>query len=152
LIGDGEEERRLKRLARRLRVPAVFPGRVPFDRVPAHLAACDVHPFPRRRAKVTELVPPLKLVEAMACGMPVVVADLPPLRECVAHERTGLVFGHGAAALAAALARLHAEPDLAASLAAAARLWAKEQRSWARVVRPLLAAYGDPLPARTGAG
>jgi glycosyltransferase involved in cell wall biosynthesis len=142
LIGDGEEGSRLKCLARRLRVPAAFPGRVAFERVPAYLGALDVHAFPRRRRGATELVPPLKLAEAMACGVPVAVADLPPLVECVTNERTGLVFGHGPAALAAALERLRAEPGLAATLAEAARAWAVERRSWRNSIRPLLEAYG----------
>ncbi len=147
LVGDGEEERRLRALARRLLVPAAFPGRVPFERVPAYLNACDAYPFPRRRARVTSLVPPLKLVEAMASGAPAVVADLPPLVDCVAHDRTGLVFGHGVDALAAALGRLHADRGLAAALAAAARRWVVEHRSWRAAVRPLLAAYGEPPAA-----
>ncbi len=150
LIGDGEEERRLRALARRLRVPAAFPGRVPFERVPAYLNACDAHPFPRRPAQVTTMVPPLKLAEAMACGVPVVVADLPPLVECVAHERTGLVFGLGAAGLAAALERLHIEPGLAAALSVAGRAWVAEHRSWRAAIRPLLAAYADPLATSAG--
>ncbi len=142
LVGDGEEEARLRALARRLGVPAVFAGRVPFASVPAYLNACDALPFPRRRADVTMLVPPLKLGEAMACGVPVAVADLPPLVECVEDGRTGLVFGEGSAALAEALLRLHGDRTAAARMAAAARCWIVEQRSWQSVVKPLLGVYG----------
>jgi glycosyltransferase involved in cell wall biosynthesis len=144
LIGDGEEQPRLQALARRLRVPASFPGRVPFERVPAYLAACDVYPVSRRHSYVAALVPPLKLAEAMACAVPVVVADLPPLTESVVHQRTGLVYGHGAALLADALQRVHADRGFAASLAAAGRDWAAAHRSWRVVTEPLLSAYSAP--------
>ncbi len=141
LIGDGEEGPRLQALARKLRVPASFPGRVPFEQVPTYLAACDVYPIARRNAYVTSLVPPLKLAEAMACAVPVVVADLPPLTECVGHQRTGLVYGHGAGALADALQRVHADPVFAAAVAAAGRDWVAEHRSWRAAAAALLSAY-----------
>jgi glycosyltransferase involved in cell wall biosynthesis len=146
LIGEGEEEARLRRLARRRGVPAVFTGRVPFASVPAYLNACDALPFPRRRSGVTMMVPPLKLAEAMACGVPVVVADLPPLLEYVEDRRTGLVVGDGVKALADALACIHADPA-AAGMAAAARSWVVRERSWDKVIKPLLAAYRRPAPS-----
>jgi glycosyltransferase involved in cell wall biosynthesis len=151
LIGDGEEKPRLQALARKLRVPACFPGRVPFEQVPAYLAACDVYPVSRRDTYVAALVPPLKLAEAMACAVPVVVADLPPLTESVVHERTGLVYGHGAAALAVALQRVHADPDFAAALAAAGRDWVAKHRTWRIVTAPLLSVYSAPMTQPAGA-
>jgi glycosyltransferase involved in cell wall biosynthesis len=148
LVGAGEQEARLRRLAARLAVPAAFPGRVPFARVPAYLGAFDAHPFPRNAAPVTALVPPLKLAEAMACAVPVVVTGLAPLTEMVTHEHRGLVCGHGPEALAAALGRLHAAPDFAAGIAAAARDWVVEHRTWQAAAATLAAVYaGQPVPA-----
>jgi glycosyltransferase involved in cell wall biosynthesis len=141
LVGDGEAMPTLTRLARRLEVPATFTGRVPFDQVAAHLAACDVCPFPRRDEGACRLVGPLKLGEAMAAGIPVVVADLPPLTEMVDDGRTGLVYGHGAPALAEALTRLARDPALANRLATEARLLA-EKSGWHASIRTLLTSYG----------
>jgi glycosyltransferase involved in cell wall biosynthesis len=151
LIGEGEQKTRLRRLAARLGIPAAFPGRVPFERVPAYLAAFDAHPFARCEAYVTALVPPLKLAEAMACAVPVVVTDLPPLTDVVAHEERGLVCGPGPEALAAALGRLHAEPDFAAGMTAAAREWVVEHRSWRSAVEHLSAVYAAQPAAAAGA-
>jgi glycosyltransferase involved in cell wall biosynthesis len=148
LIGEGEDEPRLRRLAARLAIPVAFPGRVAFERVPAYLAAFDAHPFPRRATYVTGLVPPLKLAEAMASAVPVVVTDLAPLTDLVAHEERGLVCGAGPEALATALGRLHAEPDFAAGTAAAAREWVVERRSWRNAVERLSEIYAaQPVPA-----
>lgn len=152
LIGAGEEEPRLRRLAARLRVPAVFPGRVPFEQVPAYLSAFDAYPIARSQSHLTALVPPLKLAEAMACAIPVVVADLPPLTDMVAHQRTGLIYGRGAEALADALQRLYVEPDFAAAMATAARAWVVEHRSWRQAAASLLPVYGAQSGPAAGAG
>ncbi len=152
LVGEGEEGVRLRRLAARLAVPAAFPGRVPFERVPAYLSACDAYPVARRAASVTALVPSLKLAEAMACAVPVLVADLPPLTDMIVHERNGLVYGHGAAALADALHRLYDQPEFAVAIAAAARKWVVEHRSWRSAAQTLLEVYAAQSAAAVGAG
>jgi glycosyltransferase involved in cell wall biosynthesis len=152
LVGSGEDDVRLRRRAAKLRVPAAFPGRVPFEAVPAYLAAFDAYPVPRPKTPVAELVPPLKLAEAMACAVPVVVADLPPLTEIVAHRRTGLVYRGEAAALADALEYLHGGPEAAAAMAEAARAWVIGNRSWRESANRLLTVYAaQSTPAGTAA-
>jgi glycosyltransferase involved in cell wall biosynthesis len=143
LVGDGEDTERLKRLAAKLGVPAAFPGRVPFGDVPKALAAMDCCPFPRRAEGATLLVPPLKLAEAMACGVPVAVADIPPLTETVIDGETGIVFAQGVKSLAAALAALQRDRATREEMARKARAWVAANRSWDTVTRTLLAAWQD---------
>jgi glycosyltransferase involved in cell wall biosynthesis len=143
VIGSGEASEPLKAVARRLGVPAVFPGRIPFSDVPAALASMNCCPFPRRDAPVTRLVPPLKLPEAMACGVPVVVADLPALTESIDHGRTGVVFGQGAEALAAALRDLHDTPAKARSLGEAGAAWAAQRCGWQTTTAGLIALWRE---------
>lgn len=143
LVGDGEDAECLKGLARKLAVPVTFPGRIPFAQVPATLSAMDCCPFPRRAEGATLLVPPLKLAEAMACGVPVAVADIPPLTEIVDHRRTGLVFSPGVNALADTLDTLRRDPDTAQALAREAREWVVAHRTWDAVTRLLLSAWKD---------
>lgn len=152
LIGSGEDEERLKALSRKMGAEALFPGRVPAAAVPETLAAMDCCPFPRIDSPVTRLVPPLKLPEAMACGVPVVVSDLPALTEIVDHERTGLVFGRGVEALAESLYRLQADPAMASALSREGANWAASQRSWREVVQPLLDLWGASGLSAGGAG
>jgi len=65
------------------------------------------------------------LIEAMAAGTPVVTTDAPGCRDVVEHERTGLSLPRGdAAAMASAIARLAAEPDLASALVRRGRAFA----------------------------
>jgi glycosyltransferase involved in cell wall biosynthesis len=64
-------------------------------------------------------------VEAAACGTPAVAADSPGLRDSVRHEETGLLVPcDDPPALAAALARLVADPALVARLGAGGRAFA----------------------------
>jgi glycosyltransferase involved in cell wall biosynthesis len=85
LVGDGVSRPGLTRLARELGVAdhVVLPGRVPPDVALTWLAALDVVLVPRGDHQVTRLVTPLKPVEAMAVGRPVVASALPALVEAV---------------------------------------------------------------------
>ncbi|MFD2026046.1 glycosyltransferase family 4 protein [Promicromonospora aerolata] len=85
LVGDGVSRPGLARLASELGVAdhVVLPGRVPADAALTWLAALDVVLVPRRDHEVTRLVTPLKPVEAMAVGRPVVASALPALVEAV---------------------------------------------------------------------
>ncbi|MDR7382051.1 glycosyltransferase family 4 protein [Promicromonospora iranensis] len=85
LVGDGVSRPSLARLARELDVAdhLLLPGRVPPDVALTWLAALDVVLVPRRDHQVTRLVTPLKPVEAMAVGRPVVASALPALVEAV---------------------------------------------------------------------
>jgi len=65
---------------------------------------------------------PLSLMEAAACGRAMIASDVPGCREVVIHEETGLLFHlDDAPALAEAMARLAADPQLRARCATAAR-------------------------------
>jgi len=65
---------------------------------------------------------PRTIVEAFACGLPVLASELGPLKGIVAPERTGLLFQAGnAAALAASLRWAMAHPEDLASMGMAAR-------------------------------
>ncbi len=95
----------------------LLPGQVPPDAVAPYLYAADVLVIPDTVTTLT--ASPLKLFEYMAAGRPIVLRELPALREILGDD--ALYFPPGdAAALAAALTRLAAAPDLAARLGAAA--------------------------------
>ncbi|MEU3016243.1 glycosyltransferase family 4 protein [Nocardiopsis sp. NPDC007018] len=100
VVGDGPELATLRDRAGRLGLEgaAHFPGRVPADRVRHHHAALDVFAVPRLDERVCRLVTPLKPVEAMAGGLPVVASDLPALREIVEPGVSGELIPAGESA------------------------------------------------------
>ncbi|MFC5379505.1 glycosyltransferase [Aquipuribacter nitratireducens] len=132
LVGAGDDAPRLARLGRELPAGArlVLPGRVPKEQVPAHLAALDVFVVPRTDTPVCRLVTPLKPAEAMAAGLPLVLSDLPALREFADDGVEGLVVApEDPAALADALARL-TDPATRRRLGAHARERVGRDRTW----------------------
>ncbi|MGH3245624.1 MAG: glycosyltransferase family 4 protein, partial [Trebonia sp.] len=132
IVGDGPERTALQRQAADLGLDAIFTGRVPTSRVRDYHAVLDVFVVPRTPDRVCQLVTPLKPVEAMASGLPVVVSSVRALAEIVRDGETGLLSPPlDAGELADRLQRLLAHPDLRAKLGANARDWVARDRTWA---------------------
>ncbi len=122
---------------------------LPHAAVPALLrgALCALVPIGNPQGRSAHGVLPLKLFEAMACGVPVLASDLPGQAELLRQEGAGLVLPvDDAAALAAGVARLHAEPRFAERLGAAGAEAARARHGWAhraaevdRLLAPLAA-------------
>ena len=115
-------------------------GFQPPSRVPLYLAAGDVGVVPNRSkpdisARYTS---PLKVFEALAAGLPLVASDLPSLRDVLESEEDAVfVAPDDSRALAAGIARLVADEELRASLAARGRARAPELTWDARAARLL---------------
>jgi glycosyltransferase involved in cell wall biosynthesis len=124
IAGTGEQESRLRALAAANGSdPIQWLGEMDNAKVPALLADADVLALPcRDDAKGDRDGIPVVLMEAMACGLPVVSGDLPAIRELIDDGVSGLLVpGSQADALADALAKLAADPDLRRKLGAAGR-------------------------------
>ncbi|HIY43298.1 MAG TPA: glycosyltransferase, partial [Candidatus Nocardiopsis merdipullorum] len=145
LVGDGKVRAELLQRAERLgiREACVLPGRVDPEEALQAQAALDVMVVPRVDAGVTRLVTPLKPVEAMAYGVPVVASDLPALRELLAEGRAGtLVLPGDATSLADAVTRLRKDDALREEKVAAALEEVRTRRTWPRVVEAYQDLYG----------
>ncbi|MEJ5915834.1 glycosyltransferase family 4 protein [Pseudokineococcus sp. 1T1Z-3] len=132
LVGDGPTREAVLARAAAAGVDVEAPGAVAPHEVPGLLARCDVAaaPYPGGQTYFS----PLKLVEYLAAGLPVVasaVADVPSLFR---RDELLLVPPGDGPALAAALGRLVREPALRARLAARGRAAALERFGWHEVV------------------
>jgi glycosyltransferase involved in cell wall biosynthesis len=151
LVGGGFQEQALKALAaeRRIADRVVFAGRVPHGEVQRYYDLIDVLAYPRHRMRLTEIVTPLKPLEAMAQGRMFVASDVGGHRELVRDGETGFLFPAGnAAALArtleAVLARRAEWPRLSAQarrFVEAERTWKRSVGGYARVYQSLLGAH-----------
>jgi glycosyltransferase involved in cell wall biosynthesis len=91
---------------------------------------------------------PLSLMEAAACGRAMIASNVPGCREVVIHEETGLLFPvDDAQALADAMARLAADPQLRARYAAAARKGVVERFAAEIIGRQVVELYRNVLNA-----
>lgn len=97
LVGGGPQETNLKQLARALGVAdkVVFTGRVPHDQVNRYYDLVDVLVYPRHSMRLTELVTPLKPLEAMAQGRVFVASDVGGHKELIRDGETGVLFKAG---------------------------------------------------------
>lgn len=84
-----------------------FTGRVPHGEVERYYSLIDVLAYPRKKSRLTDLVTPLKPLEAMAQRRIVAASDVGGHRELIADGVTGQLFAPGdPAAIAEGLARL----------------------------------------------
>ncbi|MCG5217573.1 glycosyltransferase family 4 protein [Streptosporangium soli] len=135
LVGDGAERPALLELIESLGLTsAILPGRVGPDEALQAQAAIDIFVCPREDLRVCRLVTPLKPVEAMALGKPVVLSDLPALSELVGADGAGLLVPPGdPEALAKALAGLGDDPARRTAMGEAGRAEVAAKRTWSRV-------------------
>jgi glycosyltransferase involved in cell wall biosynthesis len=90
---------------------------------------------------------PKGLIEAAACGLPLVTTDVPGCRHVVTNGVDGLLVpARNATALAAAIVRLHDEPALRRRIGAAARVKALAEFDEQRVVERTLGVYRELIP------
>jgi PEP-CTERM/exosortase A-associated glycosyltransferase len=144
LVGGGYEEDALKRQAAYAGVAdkVVFAGQVAHDRVQEYYNLVDVFVYPRKSTRLTELVTPLKPLEAMAQGRAVVASDIGGHRELIRPRETGLLFrADDPDSLVAAVLELLEHPELSAAMRASARRFVEAERNWKASVGRYAAIY-----------
>ena len=103
---------------------------LPHQAVPGLLAYADVGVAPYPELEDFYFCP-LKVIEYLTAGLPVVASDLGDMAELVAHGQTGLLVAPGdTRALAHALTELHADPRQRARFGARARRRAETRHGW----------------------
>lgn len=143
VAGDGEERERLQQMAMATGVGerVRFLGVVPREMLPRLYSSVDVLLAPSFASETFGI----SLVEAQACGLPVVASRFGGFPEVIDEGRTGvLVPPREGAAMAAAVRQLLGEPGGRAAMAAAAPGWAR-QFVWSAVVDRVEAAYAEAL-------
>lgn len=133
LVGGGPMEAALKQQAAASPVaPHIhFVGRVPHSQVERYYSLIDILAYPRKKMRLTDLVTPLKPLEAMAQGKLVAASDVGGHRELIEDGVTGSLFSpDDPAAIAAALAALLADRSLWETRRRTARIFVEADRNW----------------------
>ena len=152
LVGGGPQEQALKSKAATLALSdaVIFSGRVPHAEVAKYYSLIDIMVYPRLPARITELVTPLKPLEAMAQGKLVVASDVGGHRELIQPGITGELFRKGdAGALAAAINTLLHNRERWDGLRDAGRSYVERERSWPASVARYRPVY-ERLVGRAG--
>lgn len=155
LVGDGPERLRLEQAVQAAGIgdATTFTGALDPDDIPGELAVMDVAaaPYPETGEAYFS---PLKLTEYLAAGLPVVASAVPPVRGVVTDGVDALLCPPGdAVALAAAIARLRAQPALRRALGEAGRRRiVAEDRTWDAVAGRILSLAAADVRLLAGRG
>ncbi len=145
LVGGGPQDANLKAQAQRLGVAdkVVFTGRVPHSEVSRYYDQIDLLAYPRHSMRLTELVTPLKPLEAMAQGRLFVASDVGGHKELIRDGETGKLFKAGSAeALAAAIDDMLDHRERWPAMREAGRHFVEEVRNWKNSVANYVPVYG----------
>lgn len=140
IVGDGPERANLQQLAAKLGAPVVFHPRIPHRDLLARMSRCTVY------AQASELEGhPKTVLEAMASGAPVVVADSPGLAGAVVHGSNGLRVAADADAFLTALSELIADEDWRELLGSTAARSVRAAYGIDTILQQEIAAHTDAL-------
>lgn len=145
LVGGGPQEtlvhQRIKE--KNLTGVVVTTGRVPHQSVQDYYNLVDVFVYPRLPMRLTDLVTPLKPLEAMAQGRLVVASDVGGHQELIRHGETGMLFAAGQAdSLIAAVNDLLARRNDWEAMRQRGRAFVEHERTWTNSVARYPDVYG----------
>jgi len=144
LVGGGPQDDLLRRKTHDLGLDerVVFTGRVPFDDVRKYYDLVDVLAYPRNHMRLTDLVTPLKPLEAMAMGKLLVASDVGGHLELIEDGETGWLFRAGDAQdLATKLNRALDAGESGEAVSVRARRFVESERTWIKSVERYRGVY-----------
>lgn len=151
LVGGGPEEVRLKAQVESLGMSdcVIFTGRVPHAEVQRYYELIDVLVYPRIPIRLTELVTPLKPLEAMAQGRVLVASDVGGHRELIRDGETGFLFRAGNVdSLVERIDAVLKQRDRWSSVRTQGRQFVEQERTWAASVARYHDVYRRALQVR----
>lgn len=152
LTGGGREEARLRALAAEHAVDDVilFTGHVPHADVARYYSLVDVLVYPRHAMRLTDMVTPLKPLEAMAQGKIFVASDVGGHRELFRDGETGFMFAADDpdALVAGIEGAWRSRPHWPAQIARARR-FVESERTWTSSVARYVDVYGPLVAGRS---
>ena len=148
LVGGGPQEAALKAQVQSLGLTqhVIFTGRVPHAEVNRYYDLIDMLAYPRHSMRLTELVTPLKPLEAMAQGHLFVASDVGGHKELIEHGKNGWLFkADDRAALSQAIVDMLAHPERWPLMKANGREFVESVRNWRNSVANYRAPYESIL-------
>jgi PEP-CTERM/exosortase A-associated glycosyltransferase len=150
LVGGGPQERILQQKVDTLGIGenVIFTGRVPHDRVQEYYDLVDIFIYPRLPMRLTELVTPLKPLEAMAQGKIVIASDVGGHRELIRNGETGILFrAANTESLETAIVNLLGQRESWDRYRESGRRFVESERNWPMSVARYKAVYKQLLKA-----
>lgn len=146
LVGGGPQEQLIKSKVVELGLEdvVVMTGRVPHTEVQDYYNLVDIFVYPRLSMRLTDLVTPLKPLEAMAQGKLVVASDVGGHKELISHGENGSLFqADSPSALASVVSQLLDNSESWPTMKNNGRTYVEQDRNWANSVSRYQKVYRD---------
>jgi glycosyltransferase involved in cell wall biosynthesis len=143
VLGSGSELGALKGLAQELGIKdgVIFTDFVPHADIPQYIAAADICVAPFEENEVTRCKSPLKIVEYLASGKPIVASDVGEVRRMLEGGAGLLVEPGSPEAIVRGILELAGNEALRKTMAVAARQRAETKYNWRCSAENLERAY-----------
>lgn len=145
LVGGGPQDDALKAKTREMGLEdkVVFTGRVDHNEVDRYYQLVDIFAYPRLPMRLTDLVTPLKPLEAMAQGRIVAASDVGGHKELIRDGETGALFPAGdAQGLADVILNLLQNESIWPDMRTSGRAYVENERNWGVSVGRYVGVYG----------
>jgi PEP-CTERM/exosortase A-associated glycosyltransferase len=152
LVGGGPQEAYIKQQTQALGLEqqVIFTGRIPHDQVQDYYNQVDIFVYPRLPMRLTDLVTPLKPLEAMAQGRLVIASDVGGHQELIVNGYNGYLFkANDVESLSAAVLNLLDQPASWEPLRKNGRRYVEDERNWARSVSHYQGIYSALVAPKT---
>jgi PEP-CTERM/exosortase A-associated glycosyltransferase len=137
LVGGGPQEQIIKEKVKQLNLEdyVIFTGRVSHDVVQDYYNQVDIFIYPRLSMRLTDLVTPLKPLEAMAQGRLVVASDVGGHKELITDQENGVLFkANNANSLAVSVLNLLDRAKDWDAIRQAGKKYVEQERNWPKSV------------------
>lgn len=141
IVGKGKEKSKLERRVRRLALDknVIFPGFIPEEQLPHVYSSADVYVLP----SLWEVLP-ISLLEASACGAPLLASDAGGNPEVIENGVNGFIFKRGdTKALAQKMRTLIGDPKMRRKMGRESRRMAMKKFDWELIAKKTLKYYQD---------
>lgn len=144
LVGGGPQQQAIKHKIKTLGLQdfVLLTGRIPHDQVQRYYNLVDIFVYPRLSMRLTDLVTPLKPLEAMAQGRIVLASDVGGHQELIRNGETGYLFKAGnSGALAHTVLQALADQHGWNEMRRNGRRYVEDERNWQRSVANYQSVY-----------
>ena len=146
LVGGGPQEQNLKHQVTLLGLEdkVIFTGRVPHSEVGKYYSLVDLLIYPRKTMRLTDLVTPLKPLEAMAQGKVCLASDVGGHKELINEGQNGFLFEAGnTKALAKKISKLLSMTEQWQYIVVNGRNYVEVERNWSVSVGKYVPLYKE---------
>jgi len=144
IVGDGDGKEELEKLSTNLNLEkyTIFTGEIPYKSVPKYICLADIGLSPIVPIDNYKMSSPTKMLEYMACGIPVIGnREIFDMRNVISKSNGGILVDFNAPSFSTAMIRLAKNGELAKNKGDNGRQWINKNRSYEQIAMNLEKIY-----------